>query len=77
MSEIFDYIGQSLITQTLTVFLAKILAKRYTNPSSDIIEVLAGLDNVDSVFTELVATLDTTIRSGRSRELPPCKHLNY
>ncbi|GAB7349145.1 hypothetical protein MBLNU459_g8085t3 [Dothideomycetes sp. NU459] len=34
--------------------------------TSDIIEVLAGLDNVDSVFTDLVATLDTAIKSGRS-----------
>ncbi|KAG9711625.1 DUF1741-domain-containing protein, partial [Aureobasidium melanogenum] len=34
----------------LTVFLSKVFSKRYTNPSSDIIEVLAGLDNVDTVF---------------------------
>ncbi|GAB7349143.1 hypothetical protein MBLNU459_g8085t1 [Dothideomycetes sp. NU459] len=48
------------------VFLARVFSKRYTNTSSDIIEVLAGLDNVDSVFTDLVATLDTAIKSGRS-----------
>lgn len=42
------------------------LAKKYTNPSADIIEVLAGLDNVDSVFTDLVNTLDTAIKDGRS-----------
>lgn len=57
-----------LTTQTLTVFLASVFSKRYTNPSSDIIEVLAGLDDVDSVFTDLVATLDAAIKSGRSRK---------
>lgn len=45
------------------------LAKKYTNPSSDIIEVLAGLDNVDAVFTELVTTLDHVIKDGRTGEL--------
>lgn len=42
------------------------LSKKYTNPSSDIIEVLAGLDNVDTVFNDLVATLDTNISSGKT-----------
>ncbi|THY62382.1 DUF1741-domain-containing protein [Aureobasidium pullulans] len=50
----------------LTVFLTKVLSKKYTNPSSDIIEVLAGLDNVDTVFNDLVATLDTNISSGKT-----------
>ncbi|TKA33063.1 hypothetical protein B0A54_14724 [Friedmanniomyces endolithicus] len=47
---------------TLTVFFAVVLAKRYSNPSSDIIEVVAGLENVDAVFSELVASLDSIIR---------------
>ncbi|KAK4547926.1 hypothetical protein LTR36_010645 [Oleoguttula mirabilis] len=51
---------------TLTVFFAVVLAKRYTNPSSDIIEVLAGLEKVDAVFTELVAALDHAIKDGRT-----------
>lgn len=55
-----------LTTQTLTVFLGNVLSKKYTNPSSDIIEVLAGLDDVDSVFTELVTTLDVAMKSGRT-----------
>lgn len=50
----------------MTVFFAIVLAKRYTNPSSDIIEVLAGLDRVDAVFTELVAVLDHAIKDGRT-----------
>ena len=54
------------MTQTLTVFFAVTLAKKYTNPSSDIIEVLAGLDSVDAVFAELVTTLDQTIKDGRT-----------
>lgn len=43
-----------------------LLAKKYTNPSSDIIEVLAGLDNVDAVFTDLVTALDHAIKDGRT-----------
>ena len=42
------------------------LSKRFTNPTSDIIEVLAGLDEVDAVFTDLVATLERVIRDGRT-----------
>lgn len=57
--------------QTLTTFLGSVLNKKYTNPSSDVITVLAGLDQVDQVMTEFVAVLDTTIRSGSN-----CKHLS-
>ncbi|KAK5711361.1 hypothetical protein LTR17_018428 [Elasticomyces elasticus] len=48
---------------TLTVYFTAILAKRYTNPSSDIIEVLAGLDNIDAIFHSLVASLDDVIKN--------------
>ncbi|CAK4032068.1 UPF0588 membrane [Lecanosticta acicola] len=54
---------------TLTVFFAVVLGKKFTNPSSDVIEVLAGLDHVDSVFFDLVATLDHAIKDGRTIEL--------
>ncbi|USW48693.1 Putative armadillo-like helical domain-containing protein [Septoria linicola] len=54
---------------TLTVFFAIVLSKKFTNPSSDVIELLAGLDNVDSVFFDLVGTLDHAIKEGRSTEL--------
>ncbi|KAK0614397.1 hypothetical protein B0T14DRAFT_606696 [Immersiella caudata] len=54
---------------TLSTFLIAVLAKKYTNPSSDIIEVLAGLDHVDTVFTEFVGALDTIIRNGRTLDL--------
>ena len=46
-----------------------VLNKRFSNPSSDIIEVLAGLDLVDAVFTDLVATLEHTIKDGRTLAL--------
>lgn len=55
--------------QTLKTFLAAVLAKKYMNPSSDIINVLAGLDNVDTVFSDFVGALDAIIRNGRSCEL--------
>ena len=48
------------------MFFAVVLAKKYTNPSSDIIEVLAGLDSVDVAFTELVTCLDQVIRDSRT-----------
>jgi len=54
-----------LTAQTLTVFLENVLNKRYTTPSSDIIAVLTGLDGVDALGN-LVAVLETTIRSGRN-----------
>jgi hypothetical protein len=50
----------------LTVFLDAALAKKYTNPSSDVISVLAGLHDADAVMTDFIATLDTVIRNGRS-----------
>ena len=40
--------------------------KRYTNPSADIITVLAGLDEVDAVFSEFASVIDSIIRNGRS-----------
>jgi hypothetical protein len=52
----------------LTVFLTSILSKKYTNPSSDVITVLAGLDEVDHVISEFVAVLDGIVRNGSSRE---------
>lgn len=42
------------------------LSKKYTNPSSDILIVLAGLHDADVVMSDFVATLDTVIRNGRS-----------
>ncbi|KAI9055903.1 hypothetical protein LZ554_000840 [Drepanopeziza brunnea f. sp. 'monogermtubi'] len=54
---------------TITAFLTSVLSKKYTNASSDIINVLAGLDEVDAVFTDFVAALDVTIRTGRSLKL--------
>ncbi|KAK4155275.1 hypothetical protein C8A00DRAFT_13676 [Chaetomidium leptoderma] len=50
---------------TLSTFMVAVLAKKYTNPSSDIIELLAGLDHVDTVFTEFVGALESLIRNGR------------
>ncbi|KAI4136415.1 MAG: hypothetical protein L6R39_007797 [Caloplaca ligustica] len=49
---------------TLTVFLDVVLAKRYTNPNSDIITVLAGLDEVDDVFLDFAHAIENVIRNG-------------
>lgn len=47
--------------ENLTAFLAAVLAKRFANPSTDVIEVLAGLENVDKTMTDLVTGLDNII----------------
>jgi hypothetical protein len=46
------------------------LSKKYPHPSSDIIAVLAGLDHIDTVFTEFVGTIDGIIRLGKSCKEP-------
>ncbi|KAF2748999.1 DUF1741-domain-containing protein [Sporormia fimetaria CBS 119925] len=51
---------------TLTVFLDAALSKKYTNPSSDILSILASLDHADAVLSDFVATLDSAIRNGRT-----------
>jgi hypothetical protein len=56
--------------QTLATFLTSILSKKYTNPSSDVISVLAGLDEVDCVISEFVSVLDGIIRNGSSCGYP-------
>ncbi|OJJ44043.1 hypothetical protein ASPZODRAFT_135488 [Penicilliopsis zonata CBS 506.65] len=61
--------NNSYALDTLTVFLASVLKKKYTNPSSDIITVLAGLDEVDHVISDLVAILDSIIRNGGTFDL--------
>ncbi|KAI0389701.1 hypothetical protein F5Y17DRAFT_109396 [Xylariaceae sp. FL0594] len=55
--------------ETLTTFFSAVLPKKYTNPSSDIIAILAGLDQVDAVFTDFVGALDGIIRNGKSLEI--------
>lgn len=57
--------------KTLSTFLSAVLSKKYTNPSSDIITVLAGLDHIDAVFTDFVTSLDHIIRNGKSSECGP------
>lgn len=54
---------------TLTTFFSAVLPKKYTNPSSDIIAVLAGLDHVDQIFTDFVAALDAIIRNADTLDL--------
>lgn len=41
------------------------VAKKYTNPTSDIIDVLAGLDQADQVFSDFVGALEGLIRAGK------------
>lgn len=52
--------------QNLTAFLGGVLAKKYPNPSSDVIAILAGLDQVDRVVSDLVSGIDDLARNGSS-----------
>ncbi|KAG0638888.1 hypothetical protein HOY80DRAFT_1009810 [Tuber brumale] len=61
--------SDEIALDTLNVFLRAVLAKRYTNLSSDIISILTGLSKVDWVFTDFVTSLDTHIKNGRTVEL--------
>lgn len=51
------------------MFLTSVLAKKYAHPSSEVISILAGIDLIDTIFTEFVAALDSIIRGGRTMEL--------
>ncbi|KKA26980.1 hypothetical protein TD95_000506 [Thielaviopsis punctulata] len=51
---------------TLGVVLAGVLGKKYAHASSDMITVLAGLDEVDAVFTEMVGVLEGMVRGGEA-----------
>ncbi|KAL8706895.1 MAG: hypothetical protein Q9225_007896, partial [Loekoesia sp. 1 TL-2023] len=46
-----------------------VLAKRYTNPSSEIITVLSGLDDVDDIFLEFANAIEKVVRSGERIEI--------
>ncbi|KAI9884506.1 MAG: Esa1p-associated factor [Watsoniomyces obsoletus] len=56
----------TLTVQTLTAFLVAMLSKKFTNPSSEIIALIAGLDQADTTLTEVAADIDTKIRHGES-----------
>jgi hypothetical protein len=57
------------IGQNLTAFLGGVLSKKYTNPSSDIISILAGLDKVDKLVSDLVNGIEELARNGDNSEL--------
>ena len=52
--------------ENLAGFLSAVFTKRYTNPSTDIIEVLAGLDAIDKLISDLVNGLEAIIRSSHN-----------
>ncbi|UNI19775.1 hypothetical protein JDV02_005932 [Purpureocillium takamizusanense] len=54
---------------TLIIYLSCLLSKKYPHPSSDIINILAGLDHIDPIFSDFVGTLDGIIRNGKDLEL--------
>jgi hypothetical protein len=50
----------------LTAFLCAVFTKRYPNPNTDVIEVLAGLDAIDRLMSDLVHGLESIIRQATS-----------
>ncbi|KAH7367386.1 hypothetical protein B0T11DRAFT_252627 [Plectosphaerella cucumerina] len=61
--------AQGNALDTLSVFLASALGKRYNHPSSDIIAVLAGIDYIDTIFTEFASALEQIIRNSKDVNL--------
>ncbi|MCJ1309059.1 hypothetical protein MMC25_002714 [Agyrium rufum] len=61
--------SDAVALETLTVFLSCVLSKRYTNPSADVIAVLAGLHHVDAVLSEFANAIEDIIRSGRNLDV--------
>ncbi|GFP60540.1 UPF0588 membrane protein C20F10.02c [Trichoderma asperellum] len=55
---------------TLSVFLACVLTKKHSHPSSDIITILAGLDHVDTVFTDFRDLFPSIMKFIQSSEQP-------
>ena len=53
----------------MTGLFGGVLTKRFTNPSSDVIEVLAGLDEIDGAVTALVGCIYAALRQSDSGEL--------
>lgn len=51
------------------MLLKEIFSKKYTNPSSEIISILAGLDTVDAVFADFVSCLDNHMRSNSNGQM--------
>ena len=50
--------------KNLTAFLCAVFNKKYPNPNTDVIEVLAGLDAIDKLMSDLVHGLEAIIRQG-------------
>lgn len=52
----------------MTAFFGGVLSKRYTHPSSDVITILASLDDVDKLMSDLVNGVDDLVRHGSNCE---------
>lgn len=50
------------MAENLAGFLGAVFTKRYTNPSTDVIEVLGGLDAIDKLVSDLVNGLEAIVR---------------
>ncbi|KIV97791.1 hypothetical protein PV10_01499 [Exophiala mesophila] len=48
--------------ENLTAFLCAVFDKKYPNPNTDVIDVLAGLDTIDKSMSDLVHSLESMIR---------------
>lgn len=55
--------------ENLTAFFVAVLSKRYITPSTDIIEILAGLDRVDQVMVSLYEVSLSIISQDTSQEI--------
>ena len=56
------------MAENLAGFLSAVFTKRYHNPSTDVIEVLGGLDAIDKLVSDLVNGLEAIIRQSSKLE---------
>ncbi|KAK6386048.1 hypothetical protein LTS17_001622 [Exophiala oligosperma] len=55
--------------ENLTAFLCAVFTKKFPNPNTDVIEVLAGLDAIDQTMSDIVHGLESIIRQSTSDTL--------
>ncbi|KIW14485.1 hypothetical protein PV08_07269 [Exophiala spinifera] len=55
--------------ENLTAFLCAVFTKKFANPNTDVIEVLAGLDAIDQSMSDIVHGLESIIRQSTTDTL--------
>ncbi|KAG4305433.1 hypothetical protein PORY_000989 [Pneumocystis oryctolagi] len=57
-----DLLRLENVLDTLEIFIRSVFQKKYNNFTSDVVFIIAGLDNIDSIFMDFVISLDALIQ---------------